>query len=224
MTRTEISSDSADILLWRFLLAVSLIAFTGIAVGVVSGGPLAAVDSRASQVLLAHGSAGWTDAMRLLAKVHGVAGISIATGVWVVWLWRLRQTERLRVLLWVVGGGLLLNGALKRIFQRERPLFEAGVQPPLDMLASYSFPSGHVSASTVFYGFVLMMVFARTPHRGVRVAAACAASAMVALIAYNRIYVGAHHLSDVLAAVAEGLAWIALCALLLSRRRLRPST
>lgn len=38
-----------------------------------------------------------------------------------------------------------------------------------------------------------------------------AAIMMVALVALTRMYLGVHYLSDVLAAFAEGVAWLALC-------------
>jgi membrane-associated phospholipid phosphatase len=34
---------------------------------------------------------------------------------------------------------------------------------------------------------------------------------LVALIGFSRMYLGVHYLSDVLAAIAEGVAWLALC-------------
>ncbi|MNL81387.1 PAP2 superfamily protein [compost metagenome] len=34
---------------------------------------------------------------------------------------------------------------------------------------------------------------------------------MVLLVAFSRVYLGAHYVSDVLAAMAESVAWLAVC-------------
>lgn len=224
MTRHEPPSDATHLRRWRILLAVSLIAFVGIVLEVMFGEAFLAVDQQAAQRLVAHGPDAWTLAMQWLARLHGVAGVAVVSALWAAWLgWR-GETVRLTTLALIVGGGLALNGLLKQVFQRHRPVFDDSVAVPLDTLATYSFPSGHVSGSVVFYGFVLMGVFARTAHPGWRGAAVVGVGAMVTLIAYNRLYVGAHFVSDVLAALAEGLAWLAFCVLLLERRRSRPAT
>lgn len=224
MTRPEPPGHATDLRPWRILLAVSLIAFVGIAAQVMFGEAFLAVDQQAAQRLVAHGPDAWTLAMQWLARLHGVAGVAVVSALWAAWLgWR-GETVRLTTLALIVGGGLALNGLLKQVFQRHRPVFDDSIAVPLDTLATYSFPSGHVSGSVVFYGFVLMGVFARTAHPGWRGAAVVGVGAMVALIAYNRLYVGAHFVSDVLAALAEGLAWLAFCVLLLERRRSRPAT
>jgi membrane-associated phospholipid phosphatase len=44
-----------------------------------------------------------------------------------------------------------------------------------------------------------------------RIVAIMAAIMLVVLVGFSRIYLGVHYLSDVLAAVAEGVAWLALC-------------
>lgn len=44
-----------------------------------------------------------------------------------------------------------------------------------------------------------------------RVMLVLSAITMVALVALTRIYLGVHYLSDVLAASAEGVAWLTLC-------------
>ncbi|MDO9314864.1 MAG: phosphatase PAP2 family protein [Burkholderiaceae bacterium] len=223
MTRSDALNDDPLRRRWCVLLVVSLLAFVAIAFDVGTGPLLVSLDQHASQRLLARDSGEWTSAMQWLARVHGVAGIAVVGTMWSVWLLCRGETMQLARLALIVGGGLALNGVLKQMFQRHRPVFGEGGDMPLHTLSSYSFPSGHVSGSVVFYGFVLMVIFARTAHRGRRFAAGGVACAMVTLMAYNRVYIGAHFVSDVLAALAEGLAWLAFCALLLQRVRPQPS-
>jgi undecaprenyl-diphosphatase len=114
---------------------------------------------------------------------------------------------------------MLLNVALKHVFQRARPSFD----DPLLSLLTYSFPSGHTAAATVFYGLLACYLVRRAHAWRARVLIVLAAVAMVVLVALSRMYLGAHYLSDVLAAAAEGAAWLAICITAVStlqRRRL----
>ena len=108
-----------------------------------------------------------------------------------------------------VAGGLTLNVA----HEARLPPRPAGLDDPLLTLSSYSFPSGHVAGSTIFYGLGLL------PH--VRARARCAGAAALAVAParsrwsrwwrFTRMYLGVHYLSDVGAAFAEGVAWLAIC-------------
>lgn len=63
-----------------------------------------------------------------------------------------------------VPGGVLLNEVLKYAFHRARPVLEH----PLVELPSYSFPSGHALAATVFYGFAAILLWSYiAPESGV---------------------------------------------------------
>ena len=85
-------------------------------------------------------------------------------------------------------------------------------------LASYSFPSGHTAATTLFYGFLVLLLLRRPGQSALRRGAiVVGAVVMVLLVATSRVYLGAHYLSDVLAAMLEGVLWLALCVALLKR-------
>jgi undecaprenyl-diphosphatase len=104
----------------------------------------------------------------------------------------------------LVLGGNLLNYCLKFLMHRGRPAFD----DPLLTLSSYSFPSGHAMASTVFYGFVLACVLPIPELR--RSVAITAGMAMIALVSFSRVYLGVHYVSDILAGILEAIAWSTL--------------
>jgi undecaprenyl-diphosphatase len=110
--------------------------------------------------------------MLFLTDLHStfaVACYAALAGLGLGWRrrWRWLATTAL-----VVGGGLALNVAMKLAFRRARPSFDE----PLLTLSTYSFPSGHVLASTLLYGLVVAWIFARTPRIGWRLLAVVTAT------------------------------------------------
>jgi undecaprenyl-diphosphatase len=105
---------------------------------------------------------------------------------------------------------LLANG-LKLATDRPRPYVAHPAQEPLMTTAlDVSFPSGH--AATAFAGATALYRF--LPRRAVPL------YLLAAAVAWSRVYVGVHYLSDVLAGAALGVATTLL--LLLAIRRLSP--
>ena len=118
-----------------------------------------------------------------------------------------RSFYRLHALALATGGGALLNIALKHLFHRQRPVLEN----PLVTLSSYGFPSGHTMGATIFYGVLALIVTYWMRSWPRRVLTGWLAAFAIALIGTSRIYLGAHYFTDVIGAVAVGLAWLAFC-------------
>lgn len=119
---------------------------------------------------------------------------------------------------WTIAGFLLALGGsnaawyvIKAIVERPRPPFSYAAF----IEDSSSFPSGHATNIAALATFFLALAWPFIPRGLPRVAASVAALALVALIAFARLYLGLHYLSDVLAGVALGAlfgcagAWLA---------------
>jgi membrane-associated phospholipid phosphatase len=114
-----------------------------------------------------------------------------------------------------VPGCVLLNELLKYVFHRSRPTLEH----PLVQLPSYSFPSGHAVAATVFYGFAAILLWSYIAPRVWRVVIGTAIVVVILMVGFSRVYLGAHYPTDVLAGFLEGVAWLGLAGMITNRHR-----
>ncbi|RJG53919.1 PAP2 family protein [Sphingobium terrigena] len=120
-------------------------------------------------------------------------------------LWH-RRADALWLAL-MMAGGTALNLILKQIFAAPRP----DLLPHLDIVHSYSFPSGHAAGNMMMFGALAMLAGRHSAY--------WAAGVMIALIGISRVWLGVHWPSDVTAGWIEGLGWLALCRVWLPARR-----
>jgi undecaprenyl-diphosphatase len=106
---------------------------------------------------------------------------------------RLTHVARVAAVLGVES--LLVNGPVKNLFRRHRPVWEHERPLRLRVPKTSSFPSGHASSAAV----AAWMLAERDPLWP-------AYAATGAVVAASRVYVGVHHASDVVAGAALGLA------------------
>lgn len=152
------------------------------------------------------GAHGLTLLMRLASAIGGTAARLALLALVAL---PLLLTGRRRMALWLVVtvvGGMLLNVAIKQIFAAPRP----DLLPHLDIVHTYSFPSGHAAGNLVIFGALAMLTARRS--------AWVAASAVILLIGASRVWLGVHWPSDVLAGWVEGVGWLVLCAVWLPAR------
>jgi membrane-associated phospholipid phosphatase len=189
------------------LLAVAAALFGLLAAGLMQHGPLTQADAGIAGWFHDHTRPVFTQLLLAITRLHSTTGVCLMALAGAVFLlWR-SEAQWLPVLALSVPGGLMLNALVKHAFQRARPVFA----DPLLTLPTYSFPSGHTAGATVWWAFFVVLVFAYRPALAWRAAAAALAVVMVALTALSRVYLGVHYPSDVLAAIAEGCGWQALC-------------
>src|SRR5207249_4775987 len=106
-----------------------------------------------------------------------------------------------------VPGGMLLNEWLKVVVHRHRPF----VDGPFVDWSGYSFSSGHTIGATLLYGQLLLFVLPALKARHWRLLCICSAMSLVLLVGYSRVALGAHFLTDVLAAIIFGIIWLMVC-------------
>lgn len=181
--------------------------FGGISEDLITGDPLVIVDALISEWFHTHATPRFTKNMQLTSELASAATVGILFALMSgVLLWK-RLWYQLAGLVLAVGGGVLLNVLLKNLFGRARP----GWADPLMALTDPGFPSGHTMMATIIYGFLAVFVILRIASWRWRFFIATVTVVLVLAIALSRMYLGAHYLSDVLAAMAVGTAWLALC-------------
>jgi membrane-associated phospholipid phosphatase len=191
---------------WVSLIVAGWI-FFNLAWDVTSHDDIVVLDATVAAWLHSHGSPRLTDFMILLTNLNSTAGIGALSVLFALLLARLRERYWILTLALAMGGGMALNVLLKETYARARPHFD----DPWVTLNTYSFPSGHTAGATLFYGVLAAFLVSRTSEWHVRIACVVAAVLMVVMVAFSRMYLGAHYLSDVAAAACSSTVWLVLC-------------
>lgn len=186
------------------LLVAAAWTFFGILEDVVSGDPLVRTDAAVYQILqdlrTPFGDSlmvGFTE----LGDTAVVTAIAVLVFLWLAWTRAWRTAAY-----WVaaIGGAAAINTGIKVALHRARPN-----ESLYSGWSDFSFPSGHSTENAVLYGFLAFLIARRLrPAWGLPVA--LAAAILVALIAFSRLYLGAHWFSDVAGGLAFATAWLAL--------------
>ncbi len=103
-----------------------------------------------------------------------------------------------------VGGIALITMFIKTLFDRPRPdLWEQLVTE-----TSFSFPSGHSSASAALAASIVLLLW----NTRWRTVATVAGILYVLIVGVSRMYLGVHFPTDVMGGWLLGITWVALVA------------
>ncbi len=134
----------------------------------------------------------------------GTVAMTIYTTITAVLLYTRKHP---RAAIWTVVvmlGASLTTYFLKNAVGRKRPTWENAVHT----LDSFSFPSGHSSAIASAAGVVLVLTALLVRRRDLRRALQVTALLLVLLVGADRLLLGVHNVSDVVAGYAVGAFWV----------------
>jgi undecaprenyl-diphosphatase len=194
-------------------LALGLAIVGGLVIGILaflmrSSATLVSVDTSAGEWGVHHATPWSTHAIQLVTDIGGTWFV-IAFGVVVCVVEFVRVPNRWIpfFLLTVVLGEVMLVNSIKDLLHRVRPTFN-----PIAETLGPSFPSGHSATAAAFYAAVALVLARRRSPRTRSLLAG--AAVMVAIgVAASRVLLGVHWLSDVVAGLAFGWGWFAVCAI-----------
>ncbi len=128
--------------------------------------------------------------------------VSLAVVIAVLYAAGTGHRERIAALIAAPVGAFLTDSLVKLLLHHPRPANAIIAEP-----ASFGFPSGHAAAASACW-LTLALVASRTePRPDVRRLLVGAAVAIALLVAWSRVYLGVHYLSDVVGGLLLGSAW-----------------
>jgi membrane-associated phospholipid phosphatase len=206
-------------------LALTLALLLAIGGGVLIGLLAYLVRTNAHLVGIDNGAAKWGNRHATTASRHALDAITQLGSVYVVVglcvVLAVAETIRERSV-WVVpfviavmGGEEILTASVKSLVDRARPTFN-----PAAASLGPSFPSGHSATAAAFYATAALLV-GRGRSRPTRALLAGLAVGIAVAVAASRVLLDVHWVTDVIAGLALGWGWFAVCGLAFGGRILR---
>ena len=169
--------------------------------------PLAGADKGIAFWFHSHLTQTFVSVLRIFSEFGASESIGVILFCLVLFFIFKRWWPALVTLIVAVPGGMLLNEWIKVLVHRHRPF----VDGPFVDWSGYSFASGHTIGATLLYGQLALFIVPAIKSRRWRVLILTTAALFVLLVGFSRIALGAHYLTDVLAAIFFGMIWLALC-------------
>lgn len=177
---------------------------------------LARYDLSAAKFGAHHATAWSTHVLRDISQLGGTPVIvAISVVVAIAEYVRSRRRAVLGFVASVVFGEVLVLNTTKWIVGRPRPHIRQ-----LTGFSGSSFPSGHATFAAATFAAAAFLL-GRARPQAVKIALAGVAAGIAAAVATTRVMLGVHWLTDVLAGLAIGWGWFALCSIAFGGRVLR---
>jgi membrane protein DedA with SNARE-associated domain/membrane-associated phospholipid phosphatase len=205
--------DATSIVVTSLIVLASGALFFGVLEDVISGDPLVSVDLSVYHFLQSVRTP-WSDTVLAgLATLGSVITLTALVVTVVVWMLLERRWRAIGYWLAAVVFSQLLIFALQFAMHRA---------PPNELMSdAYAFPSNHVAATVIVYGFMAFLLARRVGMlEGLLVATA--STVVVIVVALAGLYFGRYWVSDAIGGAALAYIWVAIVALTAMLRHPEP--
>jgi membrane-associated phospholipid phosphatase len=168
---------------------------------------------------------GWADnnativtLLRIVEVGFATVGMIVWTGVVVVAVASRRRYRAAAFAIAVMVTASLATTGIKLLLGRGRPEW----QDTVDTLTSKSFPSGHASSSAALAGILIFFAWSFARHPRTRLLVTAGAVTMWVAVCLDRVLLGRHYPSDVVAGSFLGIAVLLVGIVVFDPAKVRP--
>ncbi|GHH64227.1 phosphatase PAP2 family protein [Promicromonospora soli] len=129
--------------------------------------------------------------------------LPVAAFCFIYW-WRTRNATRTWWALSTILAAWGLSNLLKELVGRARPVLDQ----PVESAGGFSFPSGHAANTAAMTTALVVLVWPSLRSRALRVAAVAGAAVLTVATAVDRVMLGVHYPSDVVAGILFGVGFV----------------
>ena len=216
MKEISIKEQTEKIFSKKFLITIniaSLLLFLVLLAAVLNNGILLEVDRWVSTHIPAIQSPELTKIVIFITNINGVVGSSVLSLFLVGFLFVKKYYRDLQFYLISFLVASALFTVIKLLVERARPALKIINEQ------GFSFPSGHSTMSMVIALMLYVIFVPKISSRRGRQALLVFALSWPILIAFTRVYLNVHWLSDTLAGFAVGIFWVTLILLFMQAKR-----
>ncbi len=177
--------------------------FIALALAVVRASPIVTLDLWVSEQVSRIQTQPLTVVMTAITNVLSPITAPIVTFVLLLWFLLQHHWQKIFLILLGLGGGLAIEMFFKVVIARPRPPLE------LVLATDYSFPSGHATLATIFFGLLVHLFADQMSSSRARIFFIVFNVIAILLVGLSRIYLEVHWLSDVVAGFLLGAGWLA---------------